>query len=100
STTATYTLSLHDALPICRGSLLRGRLALRGTTGDAVLEVVRELAQIVEHAEHLGRRALARAVRRVRDLLGDLLAQPAGAQHLDRSEEHTSELQSRGHLVC
>src|SRR6266508_6663952 len=26
--------------------------------------------------------------------------QRAGAHHVERSEEHTSELQSRGHIVC
>src|SRR5690625_6376218 len=34
-------------------------------------------------------------------LLGEQFAKNAGAQLIDdRSEEHTSELQSRGHLVC
>src|SRR5437870_9774679 len=58
-----------------------------------------------------GRRGLARRVRRV--LRGPhvrgpsrlhRLARPrdqgADARHQHRSEEHTSELQSRGHLVC
>src|SRR3989442_15714190 len=62
ATTEIYTLSLHDALPIC----LCGRSGgLDGHTGD-------------------GRR-------HGRELLVDV----AG-----RSEEHTSELQSRPHLVC
>src|SRR3989442_6616581 len=30
----------------------------------------------------------------------ELVAVPAGAARADRSEEHTSELQSRPHLVC
>src|SRR5439155_22654136 len=71
ATTDIYTLSLHDALPI---SSRRWRLRPRA---------------------HLGRRRLG---------------QPQPAAHPDhrhgrrrgalRSEEHTSELQSRGHLVC
>src|SRR2546429_4586349 len=63
ATTEIYTLSLHDALPICTafGCTLQGR---------------------VEPAEVL------RCMQALLD---------AGA---DRSEEHTSELQSRLHLVC
>src|SRR5690625_6783123 len=30
----------------------------------------------------------------------DRPAQPGASQQVERSEEHTSELQSRGHLVC
>src|SRR5438876_12174663 len=57
ATTEIYTLSLHDALPICR-DLLRERPPTRVQEDDA--------------------RAIL----------------------LDRSEEHTSELQSPVHLVC
>src|SRR2546425_9643995 len=66
ATTEIYTLSLHDALPICRQ---------RGLT-------------------------------RERDLLRALEVVPRGAdahvceQSGDRSEEHTSELQSLAYLVC
>src|SRR5690625_7860837 len=55
-----YTLSLHDALPICVG---------------------------MGHVS-------AAAVPRVARLISD------GVPVVVRSEEHTSELQSRGHLVC
>src|SRR5690554_7373327 len=59
ATTEIYTLSLHDALPICRP-----RGGVRAGQGG-------------------GRRAFR------------------GAGHdAPRSEEHTSELQSRPHLVC
>src|SRR5437870_11339646 len=60
ATTEIYTLSLHDALPICRAETQQGQ--------HHVLP----------------------------------LPIPAGAssQFRFRSEEHTSELQSRGHLVC
>src|SRR5439155_23324105 len=68
--TEIYTLSLHDALPICRelstfGSVQRKRL--RGSL----------------HGGSRGRNARA-------------MDPPCR----ERSEEHTSELQSRGHLVC
>src|SRR5437660_5018892 len=71
ATPAIYTLSLHDALPICR----------------------RAHEQRPDHRafrlrDHHGR---SRALRVI-----------VGERHVvaPRSEEHTSELQSRGHLVC
>src|SRR5437660_2243105 len=57
--TEFYTLSLHDALPICAGRLER----------LAALALFRGRAHTQRARRH-------------------------------RSEEHTSELQSRGHLVC
>src|SRR2546430_10146444 len=70
ATTEIYTLSLHDALPICdvkRAALQRGQ-----SLGD-------ELAAAVDQSRLL-RAILQRASR--------------------RSEEHTSELQSQSNLVC
>src|SRR3712207_8477514 len=82
ATTEIYTLSLHDALPIypcgdLRSGHLRRRPGLRRFVdpwfpGD----------QRVRHA------AAARREQRVRRPVPD------------RSEEHTSELQSRQYLVC
>src|SRR5207253_11452438 len=93
-----YTLSLHDALPIllAAAGLIRlgrdaevhewlpfnvvlpapgqGALVLQTRTGSRAGELARE----VDHS------ATRRAVEAERA----------------RSEEHTSELQSRGHLVC
>src|SRR2546430_7883957 len=69
ATTEIYTLSLHDALPICRGSpSARRRIGARGRGGDA--------------RHHLDPRA------------------DGGRHGDDRSEEHTSELQSQSNLVC
>src|SRR2546429_6961561 len=65
ATTEIYTLSLHDALPICR---IAGR---------------------PDHQDGVRARGLDRGRRRGRH-------RPVRA----RSEEHTSELQSRLHLVC
>src|SRR5438552_13730505 len=62
ATTEIYTLSLHDALPICRA----------GQDAEA----------FIFHNEQL------LEIRRWQDRLGE------------RSEEHTSELQSPDHLVC
>src|SRR5207253_6461182 len=69
-TTHTYTLSLHDALPI---SFLLGN------------------AESVIIVPGYGL-AVARAQHPLKELSDKLLKK--------RSEEHTSELQSRGHLVC
>src|SRR5687768_18013164 len=70
ATTEIYTLSLHDALPICghrRAVPARSGLAYRDGCPPSGHEGIRR------------RRAPSRA---------------------RRSEEHTSELQSRLHLVC
>src|SRR5438445_13675357 len=67
ATTEIYTLSLHDALPICRRDLLSRR-------------------------RRQGRRLLQPAADFPRGRL-----QP---RRQARSEEHTSELQSRQYLVC
>src|SRR3712207_7411405 len=75
ATTEIYTLSLHDALPISRrGAARRGRR--RHAPGL--------------HRPVPGRRLLPRR----RGRLG------GRAQRGRRSEEHTSELQSRQYLVC
>src|SRR5437660_85098 len=95
--TAVCTLSLHDALPICaRGdrdqgaepNRLRGpREHRRAGGGGSGRSLPRSQPQGPRREDPSERAALAarRAVRRARAA---------------RSEEHTSELQSRGHLVC
>src|SRR3712207_8453424 len=83
ATTEIYTLSLHDALPIslhCRGDHVVDEAVLVRQTGS--LEVGLELG-----LEDLGEDVLECAVVGLQD--GVL-----------RSEEHTSELQSRQYLVC
>src|SRR5207253_6091589 len=91
---AIYTLSLHDALPI-------------------------SVADCRVHPDPADGRGGGAAVPRIRDhALGGDPGVAAGVTHHDaddvcardrgtrrspqarRSEEHTSELQSRGHLVC
>src|SRR3712207_9354189 len=79
ATTEIYTLSLHDALPIYRTFLLREIPQLiRGTYTRDELEVP---GLVVMGADSM-----------LTKLLG--LPEPL------RSEEHTSELQSRQYLVC
>src|SRR2546422_7179384 len=69
ATTEIYTLSLHDALPICPAA---------------------------RRPAACGRRSLPEG--RLRGRPGRLRARPHHG--FARSEEHTSELQSRLHLVC
>src|SRR2546428_7529722 len=82
ATTEIYPLSLHDALPICpqaigrsRGGLTTKIHALVDALGNPV-----ELMLTPGQAHDLG--PVSASTRR------------------DRSEEHTSELQSRSDLVC
>src|SRR3712207_8106652 len=80
ATTEIYTLSLHDALPIWR----------LGRHNRAGPRQPRDLR---------GRVARARVVKLVvREVGAGPLAAPA--ERVRRSEEHTSELQSRQYLVC
>src|SRR3712207_7195746 len=75
ATTEIYTLSLHDALPISEPA--------EGAQDGAVFV----------GGIDLGLQALAQ--------LGRAGAAPERhAEHVQRSEEHTSELQSRQYLVC
>src|SRR3989441_9926110 len=79
ATTEIYTLSLHDALPIC---LMRHHgfriLDMWESTSDRRLEFV----YLLEWPDEAARDTAWRA------FMGD------------RSEEHTSELQSLAYLVC
>src|SRR3712207_7334694 len=72
ATTEIYTLSLHDALPICKSRVV-AFVVSRGSKPAIV-------HQRQEKALAHGRRSLRHS------------------RH--RSEEHTSELQSRQYLVC
>src|SRR5690606_39301847 len=99
-TILSMALSLHDALPIsleCRPELRAGRGAVaalcRGTGADRGLP--RERASQRRTAECLRRiRRIARSDAR----LPARLAGRGAREH--RSEEHTSELQSRENIVC
>src|SRR5690606_40206356 len=98
--TAFYTLSLHDALPICPlGDRVAGRDdSRRRALGHSARrqEAAGGAARIalVHPLWHLGTRGDGRQPRRDFRTVGRL----AGRVRL-RSEEHTSELQSRENLV-
>src|SRR3712207_7097916 len=83
ATTEIYTLSLHDALPIY------GR-SLQSTAGQVTSGGGRWA---------LGDTARLRTTLHVTGL-GSSSQGPAGSASRGRSEEHTSELQSRQYLVC
>src|SRR3712207_7383524 len=84
ATTEIYTLSLHDALPISAKNADE-RLAHRRLT-------------VLELAERLGN--VAEACRRGGIDRASFYDWKRWVQLEGRSEEHTSELQSRQYLVC
>src|SRR5439155_19579927 len=76
-TPQTYTLSLHDALPISLGARQLPPARCRDRRAESFARRHR-----VDPAAHRGGLGAGRRFPRA------------------RSEEHTSELQSRGHIVC
>src|SRR5439155_20234702 len=89
STTEIYTLSLHDALPIYHA--VEARQPGSGSAGAA--------------HEFGGLKDRFAPVAQIDPLLIEVLEKRGSDLHFIagdemRSEEHTSELQSRGHLVC
>src|SRR3712207_6875258 len=82
--TEIYTLSLHDALPIFLARVLDRRLQLRPLVG-------RELVATQRRPLALDQQFAARLL---------VPGRPVAGGSADRSEEHTSELQSRQYLVC
>src|SRR5206468_9740117 len=89
--TGVYTLSLHDALPIwARARGARARLLLH--------RLVRRVGGVGGHGHRnpdaMGRRGSRRASG------GARAHETQGCDAHARSEEHTSELQSRSDLVC
>src|SRR5260370_29483713 len=94
ATTEIYTLSLHDALPICKH---RGRdfveisvLTGAGNDGAAVARSEEHTSELQSHLNLVCRLLLEKK----KEVAGHDGAAVA------RSEEHTSELQSHLHLVC
>src|SRR5437879_9125554 len=78
ATTAIYTLSLHDALPISFADV---------TGWDTHVNQGASEGQLAARLAELGQGLAA-------------FAQDLGERLRDRSEEHTSELQSPMYLVC
>src|SRR3712207_7150159 len=85
ATTEIYTLSLHDALPIC----LRSRSRLPSTCSTRSSLPYKPVADPVPDDPE-----------RLPPLLLRTPLRPDSREGRSRSEEHTSELQSRQYLVC
>src|SRR3989442_6319323 len=81
ATTEIYTLSLHDALPICSQWWRRGR-SIPNLADVSSLWTPRLLLQASSLSP------------------ANSALQGSAITKSKRSEEHTSELQSRPHLVC
>src|SRR5699024_11359725 len=93
-----YTLSLHDALPIFFGSLMMGIPAgILAFVGIAILTYRRMTCSRVYKTSDINDIIVDWALL-VTIALG--LACTITGAFIDRSEEHTSELQSRFDLVC
>src|SRR3712207_7836439 len=80
ATTEIYTLSLHDALPISSG--------MAPARFNPECAPMRRRTAIDSNPNAISARRLLRR------------AHPPSMRPLPRSEEHTSELQSRQYLVC
>src|SRR5690606_41747662 len=99
ATRETYTPSLHDALPISK-STIADLLFLRANGWDRDLHAHRARGGVIVGLcggyQMLGRR--------IEDPLAiegpQREAEGLGFLDVERSEEHTSELQSRENLVC
>src|SRR5206468_9249787 len=96
ATTAIYTLSLHDALPI---SIIPTALA------PSCVPVPRTAILRAHAARFLPRQFRPRAAGRLHSLRPSSsrkarLPETQIRLSVERSEEHTSELQSRSDLVC
>src|SRR5439155_26094217 len=86
STTEIYTLSLHDALPIWVHNTVgvKPKAGTRRVCESCDTWTVPASIHTILCIPHPGR----------------IVWIEAGTVQVSRSEEHTSELQSRGHLVC
>src|SRR5690625_6385372 len=88
--TDLFTLSLHDALPI--SAFLATSKMVVGERAVGIPLVVERVGRGPECDDRL---AGLQVVVEMDHLFIRQLSEPC-----ERSEEHTSELQSRGHLVC
>src|SRR3712207_9100116 len=79
ATTEIYTLSLHDALPICGGELGHAADLATAHGVDPASAVQQKQPETAESQQP---------------------ERQTQWQRVSRSEEHTSELQSRQYLVC
>src|SRR5690606_41900719 len=92
-----YALSLHDALPICSVSSFSNASETSAPSSDSDSAAWIKLAMSSNDRSPLGAAASA-----VMIVVSNACRLPAGSvcRIFQRSEEHTSELQSRENLVC
>src|SRR5207249_12321929 len=90
SPTAIYPLSLHDALPICKRRH-SGVIRQGGCDAESLFQVIAD----AECIGHDGQRGVNSGAGREEAAIHNIKI-----VDLVRSEEHTSELQSRFDLVC
>src|SRR5207253_4717717 len=90
--TASYTLSLHDALPICADT---PHLRNLKNLSSCSLCAPGRLRLATTRSKPMSSRQ-----ERSLTIIGSMVALGKNTTTASRSEEHTSELQSRGHLVC
>src|SRR5260370_29985739 len=93
ATTEIYTLSLHDALPICPLVPRTKRAASRTLSGGASTRPAMVMVRFSNEMRPIKAPPVSRAPQRSASAW---IACATG----DRSEEHTSELQSHLNLVC
>src|SRR5207248_11257889 len=95
ASTSFYTLSLHDALPICGLGCFRGRL---GNFYPAALTAPTGMNLRLDH--NAGSSGPEKLIGGSFSLFSGGRHFPSWHGHAIRSEEHTSELQSPYDLVC
>src|SRR5699024_12557845 len=97
---SVYTLSLHDALPICSGEVLAGLKSAESPTYEVGSKVIIE----TDHMKGMkGAEATIVGAFSTNAYAVSYTPTTGGEKvknHKWRSEEHTSELQSRFDLVC
>src|SRR5699024_12654170 len=87
---ASHTLSLHDALPIC----------LCSAQGLQVRYLYEEVLCSIHHNIYICARSDCSRFQVVYGVAGKRHGEHLCRENISRSEEHTSELQSRFDLVC
>src|SRR5439155_22728950 len=97
TTTDIYTLSLHDALPILPAPLFGAELRseLQPRAGHTF-----PYADLRFTPHYPSKTPLDNVFRQVIPGGDEFVTEKYVFELMPRSEEHTSELQSRGHLVC
>src|SRR5690606_41505859 len=95
--TQIYMCSLHDALPIHDGNVLRNELAQRD--GEPTADAHRAEGERLPDVEP-GGAGVARGSGSMSHTHLEAEEAPATGDAPVRSEEHTSELQSRENVIC